>query len=282
MTLLPRTLLPRLIGTILIAVAIGIALVVVPPPAVAAGVATAARAGPTGSAWTWPLSGRPQVVRGFQPPAAPWGAGHRGVDLGSESGALVLAAGTGVVSYAGVVAGRGVVSIVHGPLRTTYEPVRATIRAGARVAAGAVIGHLDSRPSHCAPRACLHWGLRRGDTYLDPLTLVGGGPTRLLPIWGTGPPLQVRPNLPPSSLAADPAPVSRQPFDDARARAGPVHARPARPAGPAPDAAGRQPTPSAPPQSRPPPVAGVSVPLALAVVVGVASAAGAAAMTPRR
>ncbi len=41
--------------------------------------------------------------------------------------------------------------------------------------------------SHCFPAACLHWGLIRGtgDTqeYLDPLTLVGSGPVRLLPLW---------------------------------------------------------------------------------------------------
>jgi len=33
------------------------------------------------------------------------------------------------------------------------------------------------------PRACLHWGWKRGDTYLDPLLLVGGGPIVLLPLW---------------------------------------------------------------------------------------------------
>ena len=30
--------------------------------------------------------------------------------------------------------------------------------------------------SHCFPRACLHWGWIRGETYLDPLRLVGVGP----------------------------------------------------------------------------------------------------------
>jgi hypothetical protein len=29
--------------------------------------------------------------------------------------------------------------------------------------------------------ACLHWGLRSGALYLDPLILLGLGPVRLLP-----------------------------------------------------------------------------------------------------
>ena len=41
--------------------------------------------------------------------------------------------------------------------------------------------------SHCFPAACLHWGLIEGtgdgQVYLDPLSLVGGGPVRLLPLW---------------------------------------------------------------------------------------------------
>jgi Peptidase family M23 len=185
--------LPRPLAIALLAVA----LAVLPPATAAAAAAATAtsattaspnaggppRSGASGDTWTWPLSGSPPVVRGFQAPAMPWSAGHRGVDLLAEPGAVVVAAGAGVVSYAGRVAGRGVVSVAHGSLRTTYEPVRATLAAGARVEAGAVVGRLEGRPSHCAPRSCLHWGLRRGDTYLDPLSLVGRGPTRLLPLW---------------------------------------------------------------------------------------------------
>ena len=55
------------------------------------------------------------------------------------------------------------------------------------VARGSVIGTLQRGSSHCFPRACLHWGLLRGDTYLDPLTLVGAGPVRLLPLSGACP-----------------------------------------------------------------------------------------------
>ncbi len=55
------------------------------------------------------------------------------------------------------------------------------------MAAGDVLGRLVVADSHCFPAACLHWGLIEGSgddqTYLDPLSLVGGGPVRLLPLW---------------------------------------------------------------------------------------------------
>jgi len=77
-----------------------------------------------------------------------------------------------------------VVVVGHGATRTTYEPVRATVGVGDEVAAGAPIGLLEAGGSHCFPAACLHWGWLRGDVYLDPLTLVGDQPVRLLPPGG--------------------------------------------------------------------------------------------------
>jgi peptidase M23-like protein len=131
----------------------------------------------------WPLQPRPPVVARFDPPATPWGRGHRGVDLAGHVGQQVHAAASGVVTYAGRLAGRGVVVVDHGSTRTTYEPVTATVQVGDRVAAGAVIGLLQLFGSHCFPRACLHWGLVEGrDQYLDPLTLVGAATVRLLPL----------------------------------------------------------------------------------------------------
>lgn len=132
--------------------------------------------------WVWPLAGPPSVSRQFLAPSTAYGAGHRGVDLVGTSGEPVHAAGSGVVSVAGVLAGRGVVVIVHGRLRTTYEPVVASVEVGESVALGAVIGHLEAGHSGCPVVACLHWGLRRADAYLDPLALVGRGRVRLLPL----------------------------------------------------------------------------------------------------
>lgn len=132
----------------------------------------------------WPLAPQPQVVSGFDPPTSAYGAGHRGVDLAGHAGQTVRAAAAGRVTFAGRLAGRGVVVVGHGATRTTYEPVTAGVRVGDTVTAGEPIGTLEAAGSHCPPAACLHWGLLEGEVYLDPLTLVGAGPVRLLPLLG--------------------------------------------------------------------------------------------------
>lgn len=128
-----------------------------------------------------------RVVRGFEPPPTPYAAGHRGVDLAVSPGRPVLAAAAGRVTFAGDVAGRGVVVLAHADgIRTEYEPVRPLVRAGALLARGTPIGIVDGRHGTCAPSACLHWGARRAATYIDPLTLLAPlGPVRLLP-WPAG------------------------------------------------------------------------------------------------
>jgi murein DD-endopeptidase MepM/ murein hydrolase activator NlpD len=94
----------------------------------------------------------------------------------------VLAAGDGVVAFAGLVAGRPVVSVEHaGGLRTTYEPVQPGIAAGQVVARGFPLGVLVAGHGGCPAEACLHWGLRRGATYLDPMSLFRPPRVRLLP-----------------------------------------------------------------------------------------------------
>jgi murein DD-endopeptidase MepM/ murein hydrolase activator NlpD len=131
--------------------------------------------------WRWPLGPpTPQVVRGFSPPPVPWGPGHRGVDLAARPGQSVHAAGPGLVTFSGHLAHRGVVAITHGSLRTTYLPVTPSVPSGRHVRAGTRIGTLAPF-THC-PLPCLHWGLRKGATYLDPLALVRPQ-VRLLPRW---------------------------------------------------------------------------------------------------
>ncbi|MFE7782389.1 murein hydrolase activator EnvC family protein [Streptomyces nigrescens] len=194
----------------------------------AEGVEPVVRAVPPAEGRSWPVGGaggiRPTVVRGWEPPPAPWTAGHRGVDLGAPAGAVVRAAAPGRVAYAGTVAGRGVLTLEvsrsgRPPLRTTYEPVRSTVRKGQRVTAGqrvAVLQH--GGPFHCR-EPCVHWGLRRGKTYLDPLSLLppsmlGGGPSRLLPIFGVPVPAggHTLPPPPepsePTAQASSPAPTT--------------------------------------------------------------------------
>ncbi|HZN80472.1 MAG TPA: M23 family metallopeptidase, partial [Mycobacterium sp.] len=99
------------------------------------------------------------------------------------------AAGAGTVVFAGELAGRTLVSIAHsGGLRTTYEPVRSSVRVGQLIDAGAVIGELEAGHGGCAAAACLHWGAMWGPAsradYVDPLGLLASTPVRLKPLGG--------------------------------------------------------------------------------------------------
>lgn len=132
--------------------------------------------------WSWPLTPRPAILRTFDPPARPWLSGHRGVDLqASEDGATVSSPASGTVSFAGVVVDRPVITIDHGGgLRSSFEAVRSTLEAGAAVTEGDVLGWIE--PGHCLPGPCVHWGVRRGDTYVNPLAFVTDlRPSVLLP-----------------------------------------------------------------------------------------------------
>ncbi len=136
------------------------------------------------SGWDLPVpapDGRPPVFAPFDPPARDWLPGHRGVDLTLTAGAVITAPAAGTVTFAGPVAGRGVVVITHDDgLRSSFEPVSTLVTVGSHVAAGAPVAILEEAGYHCAPAACLHWGVRRGEVYLDPLSLTGGGPPIIL------------------------------------------------------------------------------------------------------
>lgn len=142
--------------------------------------------GTSGTAFIWPLSGTPSVLHRFAPGPHPWSPGHRGVDLGGSGDEPVLAAGAGTVSFAGMIAGRGVVAVRHpNGIRTTYEPVSPTVTAGQVVAPGQRIATLSiAVPGHCGADPCLHWGALAGERYLDPLSLLTGRrrPPVLLPV----------------------------------------------------------------------------------------------------
>lgn len=157
-----------------------------------AGTITPAGAGPAAArttriaprnAFAWPLSPRPAVLRRFEQPVNQWSAGHRGVDLLAAVGQPVLSAGDGIVAFSGVIAGRGVITVRHsGGLRTTYEPTDGRLSSGTLVRRGTGIGVLSPTPGHCVPRHCLHWGAISGQTYRDPLSLLGIGRPILLPL----------------------------------------------------------------------------------------------------
>lgn len=147
-------------------------------PATAAPAGTAPR-----DSWEWPLSPTPAVLRAFDPPDKPWMSGHRGVDLeATHDGVPVTSPESGTVSFVGVVVDRAVITIDHGGgLRSSFEPVESTLIAGTVVAKGETIGAL--LPGHCGALACVHWGVRRGDAYLNPLEFVTDlRPSILLPL----------------------------------------------------------------------------------------------------
>lgn len=176
---------PRLLLVTVLSVLAGVTLVgttsLAATPGSPASVTTAGdpRAGPV---YSWPLDPPHPVLRPFEAPADPYGPGHRGVDLGGTPGQAVRAAAAGTVVFAGQLAGRGVISVDHADgLRTTYEPVTPEVAAGQQVAAGEVLGQLMPGHPGCTAAACLHWGVRRGGEYLDPLGLLGTGRVRLLP-----------------------------------------------------------------------------------------------------
>ena len=113
------------------------------------------------------------IDRLFDPPARPWGPGHRGVDYRVPPGTPVRAAAGGVVGFAGEVAGGLHVAVHHpGGLRTTYAYLAVLdVRTGQPVEAGDVIGRSGGTGPGHGPDV-VHFGVRRGTRYVDPLTLV--------------------------------------------------------------------------------------------------------------
>jgi murein DD-endopeptidase MepM/ murein hydrolase activator NlpD len=164
---------------------------------------------PVGAAgtWVWPVRG--PIVRGFDPPASPYGAGHRGIDIAAPAGTQVAAPAPGVVSFAGRVAGQLFVSIDHGAgLVSTASYLSATLVAEDEpVVAGQPValtgmGHTGASVEH------MHFGVRLGGIYVDPLEYLG--PTSLVGILWLAP---ITPAGPPAAAPAAPgaAPVLARP-----------------------------------------------------------------------
>jgi len=120
------------------------------------------------------------VIAHFEPPPSPYEAGHRGIDFGAPEGSTVVASADGVVSFAGQVGGSLFVSVAHGELRTTYSFLSAILVERDQVVvqgepiALSGFGH----PDDVAAEDHLHFGLRRGDEYLDPEPFLVAGMRR--------------------------------------------------------------------------------------------------------
>ena len=143
--------------------------------------------------WTWPVGPPHDQLRPFEAPSSRFAAGHRGIDLVALAGSPVRAPADGVVSFAGTVVDRPVLSIEHGDdLISSFEPVTATVATGERVRAGQVVGSVASG-AHCSDR-CVHFGVRRHGQYISPVLFLGGiARAVLLPLPPSGPvPVQPR------------------------------------------------------------------------------------------
>lgn len=188
---------PRRVGAVLALVAVAlVGPVTSPDTAGATSYGTARSEAATGSPgfgvrvpWETPVGGgRPLtevVLRAFEAPAHRYAAGHRGVDLRADPGAVVTSPTGGVVAFAGQVAGRPIVSVLHDDgHRSSLLPVVATAAVGTRVDAGSPVGRVGgvtgSGPAPHCPVSCVHWGVRLQGAYVDPLRLVSP-PVRLLP-----------------------------------------------------------------------------------------------------
>ena len=115
---------------------------------------------PSLGSYAWPVSG--PVIRGFEAPVGPFGAGHRGIDVAAASGTPVRAAQAGVVAFAGRVAEDLHVSIDHPDgIRTSYAFLGSiSVEQGAPVARGATVGTVGrGHPGGSAPPH-LHFGAR--------------------------------------------------------------------------------------------------------------------------
>lgn len=132
----------------------------------------------TSGSWSWPVAGPHSIERNYVAPPRHYAAGHRGIDLPAEPGTEVFSPADGVVSFAGLVVDREVLTIDHGTYRSSFEPLHTELVAGDQVKRGQHIGTVTAGP-HCT---CLHMGARRGDDYLSPLALLGAiAPAVLLP-----------------------------------------------------------------------------------------------------
>ena len=135
--------------------------------------------------WRVPVD-QPLLVQEFRQPSADWSAGHRGVDYLVLQDQAVYAPHDGVISFAGAVVNRQLVSIRHSNgMITSIEPVCPIKKTDEWVQSGERIGTVCARAdyvSHCAPRICLHFSLRTPGGYLSPLVVLGElSPSRLKP-----------------------------------------------------------------------------------------------------
>ncbi|WP_180936032.1 M23 family metallopeptidase [Nocardioides ungokensis] len=131
----------------------------------------------SGGSWTFPLGDAPYVdTAGFGDCGAHWADCHTGQDFAAPIGTPVMAAGDGVVTFAGWAGPYGnAIHVLHsGGTATWYAHLsRIDIRPGQRVHAGQLIGLVGDTGNTTGPH--LHFEVRTGASHssdgtpIDPL-----------------------------------------------------------------------------------------------------------------
>src|SRR6476469_358924 len=125
--------------------------------------------------WTWPVRG--PVLQEFSfDPAHPYGAGqHRGIAIGADAGAPVLAPAAGVVRFAGTVPTNGKTLTIETPggLAVSLTHLGSiAVERDATVAEGSVVGTIGPSGTAEFDVPYVHLGIRTATEeqgYLDPL-----------------------------------------------------------------------------------------------------------------
>ena len=131
----------------------------------------------------WPLDPRPEVVSGFDPPASPWLAGHRGVDLLGAVGQPVRASLAGTVVFAGNAGAYGkavTIRMTDGKYTLFAHMSKISVKVGKRVHAGTWLGRSGNTGRSTGPH--LHFEVRAKRGYgsdINPVHYLSGHGVRL-------------------------------------------------------------------------------------------------------
>ena len=143
---------------------------------------------PVAGAWTWPVQGPVLETFSFDP-AHPYGAGqHRGIAIGADTGAPVVAPAAGSVTFAGSVptSGKTVTIQTEGGLAVTLTHLGSiAVARDDTIAEGSVVGTVGPSGTAEFTTPYVHLGIREASNdqgYLDPLAFLpvlpaGSGPS---------------------------------------------------------------------------------------------------------
>ncbi len=128
--------------------------------------------------WVWPAGTMADITSGFGPrssPTAGASSNHPGIDIGLPEGTPIVAAHSGVVSFAGYAGGYGNYTVIDNGdgVSTCYgHQSQIIVSVGQQVQAGQVIGYVGSTGVSTGPH--LHFEVRVDGEPQNPLNWFGG------------------------------------------------------------------------------------------------------------